>query len=239
MPLTSLGQAAGGGGGGGANLADFRLASMSDAGGHALGAFGDEMEYTTRTALLAAFTRIGGTDAQLVPSGSSVAIANGGPSTNSTPLIILKTGLTLPSNFEVGVLFSQLGPNGLNMASVLITDDSGNGIGAGPYWSSPGLYIWNVTAGVYASTNSSAGAGALGFEPRDGGPFWILLKKTGTTWSARLGNNALTSFYGPFTGTSSQSPTAIGAGTLLAITAPTHEGPRVERIIYGAADLGV
>lgn len=100
---------------------------------------------------------------------------------------------------------------GGDMTGPFIVDASGNGIAASPY-NDNNFYLWSVSGWAYAGTGPSLGGAGPSFLYA-GYPYWISLRKAGTTWFARISLNGM-DWSPEITTTSSFTMASIGWGRI-------------------------
>ncbi len=104
---------------------------------------------------------------------------------------------------------------GVTMFGLLAVNNSGNGIGAGPYTSTPATpLVGGVTAGVYSGGFESA-VGPLAAHIVAGHMFWLKLVKVGTTYKVAASLNG--QVWGPLSPayTNATAITRVGFGQFL------------------------
>ena len=207
------------------SLSAFRLLGVGDAPATIpVGSYGDEFEYATQAAFDAIWTPRGPNTPTVVVNGSSISyLCLPGPGG-------ITQEVTLPTNCEFGVLISGARTTDGQPALGLI-DNAGTGPAVAPYGGT--TYDWALSA---YGLGSYSGSAASFTQMNDGRPWWVLMKKVGTTYTARMSLD-LVSF------------TAVGTGqtdarTITRIWIGQHytagQSPLLfHRLIYGSPNLGI
>ena len=218
------------GAGGLVNPADFRLSGVrDDPTSIPAGAYGNEFEYTSKSALAAVWApTLSLTDYYI--NGSSAMFTSQGTSGRG---FVFQLGSNLPTDFEVAVLLSgAYTQNG--MTGLAIVDSSGTGIGCSPY---PGYgYTWDVTTYVYSGTRTNA-AGPTSAQTL--APHWLALRRqSSTTWRFRWSADGTT--WNTIIAADTKTVTnaqGIFIGSMYSGNAT--ELISIHRIVYGTPDLGL
>ena len=212
--------------GGASDLSGCRLAGVRDDPADVIiGAFGDEIEYASNTALNAIWTAHG--SALNMAAGSALAILM-----NAMGKGITKDASAFDSDFEVAFLVSGHEDNG-GMVGIALLDGSGNGIAMSPY-SDTNVYLWDIIGYQYSSTGPT---GVSGFSTawQDGRPVWWCLKKSGTTYSLRYSEDG-TTWVNAHSG-ATRSITFTKCGWLRAYSSGNDRMMLVHRVVYGTPTI--
>lgn len=216
----------GGGGGGGADLSAYRLPSVSDDPGDiALGAFGDEFEYADQSAFDASdWVARSGTYCRVLGSSIDLHFSSS-----------QGKGILLPvSGFGTGWEVAFLVQLTTYACGIALVDSSGNGMatfrdGGGS------VYLGNLSAYSYSGDRTAvSSSSAYGLS---GVPFWIAVRKSGTSWRYRTSPDGVT-WTTLFTNTNSFTPDRVG--WMSNYGPPNAFGMSiVHRMVYGDPDLGL
>lgn len=148
--------------------------------------YGDEMDGAT---INAGWTKRNIAETESLQAGSSL---RGTPTSSDALRLTFDAqgdGIWRPApsgDFEIVCGIRNLSAYGL-MLSLAVINSSGTGVGVSPY-NDGNAYTWNISTYNYSSTGTSLGAVA----PAANAPYWLALKKVGTTYTARFSANGTT-----------------------------------------------
>jgi hypothetical protein len=187
-----------------------------------LGIYGEEFEYASQIAAGAVWTGRGTGYGSLFVNGSSIAIRSTGAAYGG-----ITKDITVPTDCEVAALLSGRYADN-SMWGIGLVDSSGSGVAAIVY--NGVSYPWGMTYSSIASAGSSGGRPG---EVVTGAPWWISLRKTGTSYLVRYSSDGST-WTSAGSGTWGNTMSKIWIGSLYN---PPGGLVSVHRLIFGFPTL--